>query len=113
MFNIGDIVLVPIPFSDLSSNKNRPVIILSNNYYNTKTEDVLVAAITSNLDTKDYSLFISNKDLENGNLKVDCIIRVDKIYSLSQSIIIKKLGTAKAYILTDIINKLMNLISQK
>jgi len=54
MYKQGDILLIPIPFSDLSSNKKRPVLVLSNNDYNNKTEDIIVAAITSNLAEKDY-----------------------------------------------------------
>jgi len=30
----GEIVLIPIPFTDLSSQKRRPVIVISNNAYN-------------------------------------------------------------------------------
>jgi mRNA interferase MazF len=30
----GDILLVPIPFTDLSSQKRRPVIVISNDAYN-------------------------------------------------------------------------------
>jgi len=44
----GDILLVPIPFTDLSSQKRRPVIVISNNSYNQKTTDLVVMAMTSN-----------------------------------------------------------------
>lgn len=37
-----DIVLVPFPFSDLSTPKVRPVLVLSNDAYNRRTEDLLV-----------------------------------------------------------------------
>ncbi len=30
MYNQGDIVLIPIPFTDLSNSKRRPVVIISN-----------------------------------------------------------------------------------
>jgi len=64
MFNQGDILLVPIPFSDLSSSKKRPVLVLSNNEYNSKTNDIVVAAITSNIITKDYTILLTTEDKE-------------------------------------------------
>jgi mRNA interferase MazF len=30
----GDIVLIPVPFTDLSAQKRRPVIVISNKAYN-------------------------------------------------------------------------------
>ncbi len=39
-----DIVLVPIPFTDLSSTRRRPVIVISNDEYNRTTADVVVEA---------------------------------------------------------------------
>ena len=43
-----EMVLIPIPFSDLKSKKRRPVIVISNDIYNQKTEDILAIAVTSN-----------------------------------------------------------------
>ncbi len=30
----GDVLLIPVPFSDLTSKKKRPVLVLSDNEYN-------------------------------------------------------------------------------
>ena len=110
MYRQGDILLIPIPYSDLTSNKKRPVLVLSNDDYNTKTEDIIVAAITSNITSKEYSILISNKDLQEGNLQVNSCIRVDKIYTLSQSIVIKKFGAVKPEIINNVKEKLRKLI---
>jgi mRNA interferase MazF len=55
MPNQGDIVLIPIPFTDLSSQKRRPVIVISNDSYNQSTPDVVVVAMTSNPTPTAYS----------------------------------------------------------
>ena len=44
----GDIVLVPVPFTDLSSARRRPVIVISNDQYDQTTNDIVVVAMTSN-----------------------------------------------------------------
>lgn len=110
MYKQGDILLIPIPFTDLTSSKKRPVLVLSNEDYNCKTEDIIVAAITSNITSKDYSIFITNSDLLEGNLKVDSCIRVDKIYTLAQNIVIKKFGEVNENVLNEVKNKINKLI---
>lgn len=47
-----DIILVPFPFTNLSSSKKRPALILSPEQYNLMG-DILIAFITSNLQSID------------------------------------------------------------
>ena len=48
-FQRGDVVLVPFPFSDLSTTKVRPAIIVSSTLYHNTEPDLVLAAITSNV----------------------------------------------------------------
>jgi mRNA interferase MazF len=95
MYKQRDILIIPIPFTDLSSKKRRPVLVISNDRYNRKTEDIIVTAITSNIKQKDYTVFIGSKDLQKGILQHDSMIRVDNIYTLNKSIVVKKFGVLK------------------
>ena len=111
MYNQGDILLIPIPFSDLKTNKKRPVLVLSNSDYNSNNQDIVVAAITSNLEQKEYSITITSGDLDEGELKYESVIRADKIYSLSQAIVLKKFGAVKKEVMkltNSEINRLIN-----
>jgi mRNA interferase MazF len=62
----GDIVLVPVPFTDLSSTKRRPVIVISNDQYNSSLEDIVVVAMTSNPSPTRYSFVVNSSDLLAG-----------------------------------------------
>lgn len=112
MYNQGDIVLIPIPFTDLSSQRRRPVIIISNNVYNQKTDDVVVVAMTSNPTQLDYSFTITSQDLQQGRLNRPGKVRVDKIYTLSQVIIVNRFGQVKPNILTKIQTLLQDLTKE-
>ena len=86
------IVLIPVPFSDLSSIKRRPVLVLSKTSHNRRSEDVLVAAITSKLTRQRQAIRSTSADLEQGTLKRDSLVRADKIYTLSKSLLVKQFG---------------------
>ena len=110
MYEQGDIVLIPIPFTDLSSNKKRPVLVLSSNEYNKNTNDLIVAAITSNIYENKYIVILTKNDLKYGNLLHISCVRTDKLYTLAQSIIIKKFGAVKTEFFSSIIEKTYNII---
>ncbi len=113
MLEQGDVVLIPIPFTDLSSQKRRPVVVISNNDYNRKSQDAVVVAMTSNPEETDYSFTVTTSDLEKGTLKRPSRIRADKIYTLSQSIVVQNFGRVKAPTLERIRKTLQELISKK
>lgn len=111
MYEQGDIVIIPVPFTDLTSQKRRPVIVISNNTYNRKTDDIVVVALTSNPTETDYSFTITSSDLELGMLNRPGKVRTDKIYTLSQSIVLKRFGRISSDVLDRIRNMLKHLIS--
>ena len=92
-----DIVLVPFPFTDLSSSKKRPVLIISNNQINGSgmIEDFIGVALTSTLRKTDYSVVLETNDYENGVLPITSEVQCSKIASLCKEIVIKRICSVK------------------
>jgi mRNA interferase MazF len=105
-----DLILIPIPFTDLSSKKRRPVIVLSNDDYNSKTQDILVVGVTSLIQGKEYSVPLEKEDMEEGELLRESEIRADKIYSLSQEIVVKRFGRIKGEVFREVVDRINDLI---
>lgn len=89
MFQRGDVVLVPFPFTDLSSIKTRPVVVLSVNDFEAATGDLTVAMITSVSHSTpfDYEL----KDWRAANLLAASWVRA-KLATLSARLVRYKPG---------------------
>ena len=85
-FSFGDIVLVSFPFSDATSFKRRPCLILKEH-----EQDALVVFISSQLNQKSQHDFILRMDNTN-NLAVDSLVKIWKINVLHKSLIFKKIG---------------------
>jgi mRNA interferase MazF len=96
MYKQREIVLVSFPYSDLSSSKRRPVVIVSNNSYNQKFPDVLVCVVTSNLYKDDDSVTLKDSELESGILPEQSVIKCHKLFTIEQSHILKLFSTLSA-----------------
>ena len=108
-----DIVLVPFPFSDLSDRKVRPVLLLSNDTYNARSDDVLVCGLTSNLRSAPYSIIVDVTDVEQpGTLRQKSKIKADAIASLEQSILIKRIATLRPPVFERVVGEIERLISR-
>ena len=110
MYKRGEIVLVPVPFSDLTHAKKRPVLVISKTAYNFASPDMIVVAITSNIIHN--GIIIESDDLTVGTLPKKSIIRCEKIYTLGQNIVIKRFGVISADVLTKVVDEIHNLITE-
>ena len=109
MYSRGEIVLIPVPFSDLSASKKRPVLIISNNSYNARKPDMIVVAITSNVSQP--GIPITTSDMTQGQLPKSSVVRSDKIYTLDQSIVVKSIGHLSASIIDSVKTSIVSTIS--
>jgi mRNA interferase MazF len=101
----GEIVLVPFPFTDLSAQKSRPALVLTTSAYNAGGRDLMVCGITSNLANAAHSVLLSQADMERGTLPKPSRVKVDKVVTLQQSIVRKRIGRVKAHAMAQVMKE--------
>ena len=93
----GDIVLVPFPFTDLTSSKVRPAVIVS---ADPQAVDVTIAFISSVLPgipaKTEFLLTAKDKNFAASGLKKDSVFKMSKLLAISSSLIVRRLGRANA-----------------
>ena len=96
MFDRGDLLLVPFPFSDLSTAKRRPVVAVTGaDAYG----DFLALAVTSRPQAS-HGLPIGADSLVAGTLPLASWVRTDRIVTLNASLVIKAVGRISEAFLT-------------
>ena len=88
MYKKGTVILVPFPFTDLSGNKVRPAVIVSDGKIGT---DVVVLFITSQPKLKAKHT-VSLKADEQSGIKTDSKIICSKMATLEVKIVLGELG---------------------
>ena len=112
MISQREILLVPFPFSDQSDKKVRPVIVISNNNFNSHSEDVIVVGLTSNISKDSYTVDLNLNDLEEGRINELCCIKVENLLKIENELVIKKIGKIKKEILKNITSKIFEIIKE-
>ena len=88
MLKPSDIVQIPFPFSDLTRQKHRPVLLLT---APDAFGDFLAAAVTSQSGHSD-AILLQDEDLAQGRLPKASWIRATKLFSLNQGAVSFTLG---------------------
>jgi mRNA interferase MazF len=93
--SVGDVVLVPFPFSDLSQSKVRPAVVLAD----VGRSDWLLCQITSNPYGDPNAILLATSDLSSGNLLRTSFARPGKLFTANSALIIRTIGhlTAPAF----------------
>lgn len=85
-----DIVLVSFPFTDLSTTKKRPALIISNDNLR-YSEDIIIAFVTSNINTYNEDTDVLIEKWQESGLPKRSLIRI-KFATVNSSIIVKTIG---------------------
>ena len=105
-------VLLPFPFTDLTTTKQRPAVVVSNESFNTRQRDVVVLAMTSQipavLNPEDYRL--SSDDLREAGLPKPSIVKCGKLLTIDRRLIRKTLGRVSAQTLEQVKRQLLTVL---
>ena len=107
-FSKGDIVIIPVPFTDNKGYKLRPAIVISNEKVH-QTGDIMIVQITSKLKQDNLSISLSNDDVTE-SLPAKSYIRVHKIFVLEQRLIKGKVSSLKISKYQELIHKINQII---
>ena len=104
----GMVVLVPFPFTDLTSIKQRPTLIVSPDSLNSTRPDVVVLAITSQLPTQlaEDEMPVPATELAQCGLPKPSLIKLTKIFAIHQGLVRKPMGQVSPATLATILRRL-------
>ena len=105
----GDVVVLNFPFSDLSQTKRRPALVIAP----LKGDDVILCQITSKARADEYSIPLDDVDYVSGGLNQSSWIRPNRLFTADEGIIVYRAGRVGAAKLSDVVDRLIAIISQK
>ena len=107
-FNRGDVVLVPFPFTDLTTHKQRPALVISSNQFNSSSADIILLGITSqiprDLAQSDYRL--NPDEQQKAGLPRPSMVKSAKVVTLSQALVRRTIGRLPAQTVNQVVSKL-------
>jgi mRNA interferase MazF len=101
---VGDVVVVPFPFSDLTEAKRRPALVVAD----LDGDDLILCMITSRLVRDRYSVELEGEDFESGGLPVASNIRPSRLFTADTSLIIRVEGKVRSELLEQVRQALLS-----
>jgi mRNA interferase MazF len=96
---IGDIILIPYPFAELTDKKIRPAVLITETV--DKYKDLVVCAISSVVYPGASHREILLKPNKINNLRVDSAVKVDRVVTLKKEDKVTDLGKLSTKELTE------------
>ncbi|MBM3341027.1 MAG: type II toxin-antitoxin system PemK/MazF family toxin [Betaproteobacteria bacterium] len=93
-YSFGDVVLVPFPFTDQSTSKKRPAVVVSSAAYHGARPDIVIMAITSQMRPAAFGEVMVSSWQAAGLLKPSAIKPV--ITTIERSLVIRAMGKLPA-----------------
>jgi len=107
----GDIILVSFPFTDLTSSKRRPALAISPNSFNARKQDLVLAAITSQIGDDPYIMLLEPGDFKEGRLPKRSVVKLTKVFTTHSTLIVKRICSIKEEKMDQLLKQLRDFFS--
>jgi mRNA interferase MazF len=105
--SVGDVVIIPFPYSGLSQSKRRPALVLAG----VGRGDFLLCQITSKQYDDSHALSLNESDFLSGSLRRDSFIRIGKLFTANEALIAGIAGHLKSAKIAEAIAHLVEMLS--
>jgi mRNA interferase MazF len=102
----GVVVLVRFPFSDLSSSKLRPALVIAS----AGGPDWVLCQITSNRYTDPVAVALTSGSFAEGGLHRESFVRPVKLFTASESIVVRSVGHLNALAHRKVVEAIVNVL---
>ena len=109
MFEPGELVLVPYPFSDLTSTKRRPVLALT---APDALGDFIGCPVTSR-HGRSQARALLPADLVEGALPLASWVRTDRVVTLHAELVVKRFGRVSDSVRAEVANEVCRFIGAR
>ena len=87
-FTVGDVVLLPFPYANLTVFKKRPALIVGLADFN----NLILCQITSKDNNSVNAIPLDDRDFTSGALNLRSFVRPDKLFTVEATLVDRKLG---------------------
>jgi mRNA-degrading endonuclease toxin of MazEF toxin-antitoxin module len=90
----GEVLLIPFPFTDFSTLKQRPCVVISSAAFNASHSDVIVAAITSRIPPapSPEDCLLTEAEQKACGLPLPSLVKLGKIVTIDWRLVRSQLG---------------------
>ena len=105
VFTVGDVVILPFSFSDLSHQKLRPAVVAGKADFN----DLIFCQITSKDRSENGAIKLTPDNFNSSRLNLISYARPDKLFTGDESIIVDAYGKLNDATKQDLLDSVMQL----
>ena len=102
----GSVVLVRFPFSDLSTSKRRPAVVLAD----AGRGDYVLAQVTSKPYTDPGAVELAEASFGRGGLSLTSYARPGKLFTANDALVVREVGALTDAALDELVNAVVTLL---
>jgi mRNA interferase MazF len=104
--SVGAVVLVPFPFTDLSSAKLRPSVVLAD----AGRGDWVPCQVTSKAYADPRAVKLTNADFASGSLQVVSYARPGKLFTANDNLMVRHVGALQDAVIEKVVEAVVELL---